>query len=1104
MIKNNSTNIIYNSIDKNTKKAKLRAEVYQYNALSKSGKNVYTNKDELSEYGNQGILDPNEVSYYNLFINGILQPMTNYRIEKGLLLLETDDVPLEGSPIIITFITFNKETTKLNIACVKGNIPSGPISDEPVTDADIIIHSTAQPILPYLKLDKNITYGPVVTLTGHINTWKFELIVTNIGTVPISDISVIDTVLLDAISSIIDFPPSQGDIAITDNIINWSIGTLDIGKSATASFEVKGYFKASGIRFLDRALSSGNRLLGYIKSDIISGKAIEVVKGLDITKTITSGPIEVNVGKINTWRAEIKVVNSSYTNVSDVLITDTLFIENISEIKIISIAKGNIDISENKILWKIDALKELETVVLVIDITGYFTKEGFKSLDSASVVGNISAGKIFAGPSEDIRIIIFPDAEPAERQLVLQKYVTRGPLVTFLGTSKTWRFTFELINLTNDTLQSIIVTDHILLDEFDNIRTLFVSSGNILISHNSITWEIRELTPRETVTAIFEVTGCFNSTGIRSINRVIAFAMNNTSDSFTISNIVSGPSIRVLGNTDLKSDCIITDKIYSQCKQKSCFENVTIDIEDNIFKSIVFKPGFIIKNSLFITNIENKPNYKRVQFLLKIPFDIITEDGVIIRGYLPDISKDIVLFIPELRDEFSFKIVVETSSRLLTEPTILNSQICFSAGSFIIIKAVGKTQLLIPSYGFCQMPLVCKEFTQNLTCDIFQFEGFPNFYPLQSKVDDKSLILTSLCSDNPSIRRRWQIKNQNNFPIDYYYQIIDTTQSGKHTAPPGTSTFFTDTVPGINTLKITWQNKLGIKKRIVKTSIDTQCPPIFGNLTINKYIVSGPLEVRAHESNTWKIEIKVTNDGYSPVSNVIVIDDLFLANIDNIHLISITQGDFSQEYNRLIWDIGILNSAITVVLVVEITGSFGIIDRTISVENYQYNTVSNGVKKKYTDSDELLMYGNKGIPNPSKVSLFNLFINGVLQPQANYVVSKGVLTLTTLDVPQNGVPIILQYLLIKDKGSQLLRGETYQYNALADQKRTYTDKDELTMYSDKGIFDPKDVSYQHLYVNGVIQPSINYIIRKGILILKTKDIPLKNSPITIQSIDIFS
>lgn len=72
-----------------------------------SGKKVYTNEDGLEEYGITTILSPSEVSYINVFINGILQPQTNYMVEQGKLTLLTEEAPNAGVPIVLQFIIIN-------------------------------------------------------------------------------------------------------------------------------------------------------------------------------------------------------------------------------------------------------------------------------------------------------------------------------------------------------------------------------------------------------------------------------------------------------------------------------------------------------------------------------------------------------------------------------------------------------------------------------------------------------------------------------------------------------------------------------------------------------------------------------------------------------------------------------------------------------------------------------------------------------------------------------------------------------------------------------------------------------------------------------------
>jgi len=174
----------------------------------------------------------------------------------------------------------------------------------------------------------------------------------------------------------------------------------------------------------------------------------------------------------------------------------------------------------------------------------------------------------------------------------------------------------------------------------------------------------------------------------------------------------------------------------------------------------------------------------------------------------------------------------------------------------------------------------------------------------------------------------------------------------------------------------------------------------------------------------------------------------------------------------------------------------------LPAEVYLYNTISDGLKREFTNDDELKAYGDKGIPDPGRASFVNLYINGVLQPKVNYLVKEGLLKLQTSDLPQKGVIITLEYITIKDINGRILKAETYTYNALAHDNNIYTDNDELKMYGNKGILDPQSVSYYYLFINAVLQPPCNYSVEKGLLRLNTKDVPLKNTPITLQFISI--
>jgi hypothetical protein len=79
---------------------------HEFFVLSNGSKRIFTEDDGLIEYGRQKILNPLNVSYMNFFINGVLQPKMNYEVEEGKFTLLTDDIPIEGTPIILQMITY--------------------------------------------------------------------------------------------------------------------------------------------------------------------------------------------------------------------------------------------------------------------------------------------------------------------------------------------------------------------------------------------------------------------------------------------------------------------------------------------------------------------------------------------------------------------------------------------------------------------------------------------------------------------------------------------------------------------------------------------------------------------------------------------------------------------------------------------------------------------------------------------------------------------------------------------------------------------------------------------------------------------------------------
>ena len=84
----------------------INVETSEYITISDGIKKIYLNNDGME--GFNVIPNPLTISYSNLFVNGMLQPPAFYTVVEGKLTLNTQDVPIAGTSIILQLIKINK------------------------------------------------------------------------------------------------------------------------------------------------------------------------------------------------------------------------------------------------------------------------------------------------------------------------------------------------------------------------------------------------------------------------------------------------------------------------------------------------------------------------------------------------------------------------------------------------------------------------------------------------------------------------------------------------------------------------------------------------------------------------------------------------------------------------------------------------------------------------------------------------------------------------------------------------------------------------------------------------------------------------------------
>ena len=79
-------------------------ELFEFYMQARANQRVYSYCDQVHEYENGKMPSSEEVSYMNLFINGVLQPAKNYEVVKDKLILKTIDLPLVNTILILQMV----------------------------------------------------------------------------------------------------------------------------------------------------------------------------------------------------------------------------------------------------------------------------------------------------------------------------------------------------------------------------------------------------------------------------------------------------------------------------------------------------------------------------------------------------------------------------------------------------------------------------------------------------------------------------------------------------------------------------------------------------------------------------------------------------------------------------------------------------------------------------------------------------------------------------------------------------------------------------------------------------------------------------------------
>ncbi|MEG9429707.1 MAG: hypothetical protein VZQ61_02135 [Christensenellaceae bacterium] len=182
--------------------------------------------------------------------------------------------------------------------------------------------------------------------------------------------------------------------------------------------------------------------------------------------------------------------------------------------------------------------------------------------------------------------------------------------------------------------------------------------------------------------------------------------------------------------------CIEVKKVFDACMQQSQLNGVVLNITDLTPENPTYPLTFVsarstaskgVISNLLVEPLTERENAARVKADITIPVSVAYTDANGVEGVGTSsvtITKDVILNIPAASImPYTVEAVVSLVSTQgsYTGENQFTVDCCVS----IILKIVMEVELLVPSYGYAQIP-PCQEYTQEVCAGFFELPMYPN------------------------------------------------------------------------------------------------------------------------------------------------------------------------------------------------------------------------------------------------------------------------------------------------------------------------------------------------------------------------------------------
>ncbi|MBN9654118.1 carboxypeptidase regulatory-like domain-containing protein [Halobacillus sp. GSS1] len=124
---------------------------------------------------------------------------------------------------------------------------------------------------------------------------------------------------------------------------------------------------------------------------------------------------------------------------------------------------------------------------------------------------------------------VTPDEVDVRAELTVSKSITSGPASILNGNEGSWTQQVTVTNMGRSLARQVFVNDLFQVDQLTSVNAIVTSAGTAAYnsSTRTISWNIGNLNPGQTVTLTYGVTGTFTSSGTRNLNTVTASGIDD-------------------------------------------------------------------------------------------------------------------------------------------------------------------------------------------------------------------------------------------------------------------------------------------------------------------------------------------------------------------------------------------------------------------------------------------------------------------------------------------------------------------------------------------------------------------------------------------------